>query len=215
MADCLAEDFEFKNVTTNPTQEQISAVQRASDHIGRFLVKALGTNRPEAIPMLLQIALQAYLTSALSQAASSQPGYNAFIYGIYQRLRRVGKKLNFRMRPLFQLTRRKKRLTEAQAISGRWCSLARVHIVHSWSTHPESLVKVILTDVSDILLAAGCTAPQSDIISKVTSKFEEKTSSLVELAGPLRMTFDQVISSYLEVFHAGPGKTFEDKMLFE
>ena len=110
MAECLAEDFEFENVTTNPTQEQISAVQRASDHIGRILAGSLGTNRPEDIPMLLQIALQGYLASALCQVASSwsyEPGYNSFIHGIYQRLRRVGEKLNVGMGPRFQLTRRK------------------------------------------------------------------------------------------------------------
>jgi hypothetical protein len=102
MAECLAEDFEFKNVTTNPTKEQISAVQRTSDHMGRILAKSLGTNKPDDIPMLLQIALQAYLASALCQAASSwafEPGHNAFIHGIYQRLRRVGEKLNVRMGP--------------------------------------------------------------------------------------------------------------------
>ena len=110
MADCLAEDFEFKNVTTNPTKEWISAVQRASDYIGRILAESLGKNKPEDIPMLLQITLQAYLASTLCQAVSCwdfEPGCNAFIRGIYQRLRRVGEKLNVRMRPLFQLTRRK------------------------------------------------------------------------------------------------------------
>ena len=109
MAECLAEDFEFQNVTTNP-KEQISAEQRVSEHIGRILAKSLGTNKPEDIPMLLQIALQAYLASRLCQVASSwdfEPGYHAFIHGIYQRLRGVGEKPNVRMGPLFQLTRRK------------------------------------------------------------------------------------------------------------
>ena len=110
MADCLAEDFEFKNVTTNPTTEQIAAVHRASDHIGRILAESLGKNKPEDTPMLLQITLQAYLASALCLVISSwayDPGVHAFIYGIYQRLRRVGEKQNVRMRPLFQLMRRK------------------------------------------------------------------------------------------------------------
>ena len=110
MADCLAEDFEFKNVTTNPTKEQIAAVQRASGRIGRILAESLGKNKPEDTPMLLQITLQAYLASALCLVISSwdyDPGVHAFIYGIYQRLRRVGEKQNVRMRPLFQLMRRK------------------------------------------------------------------------------------------------------------
>jgi len=190
MADCLAEDFEFENVTTNPTQEQTSAAQKASDRVGHVLAKSLGTNRPEDIPMLLQIALQAYLASALFQAASCwalEPEYNSFI----QRLRRV----------------------EAPAISGRWRSRARVHIVPNWNGRPESLVKAILTDIFDILLAAGCTAPQSDIISKVTSKLEEKITLLVELAGLLNKTLCEVISSNFEVFIAVPGEKFEDELM--
>jgi hypothetical protein len=215
MADCLAADFEFKNVTTNPTMEQISAMQRASNHIGRMLAGSLGKNEPEDIPMLLQIALQAYLASTLCEAVSSwafEPSYNAFIHGIYQRLRRAGEKLAVRMRPV-PADEDKKWLIESQAISGCWRSLARVHTVHSWNAHPESLVKGILTNISDILLAAGCTAPQSDIIPKVTSKFEEKITLLVQLAGLLSKMFDGVISSDFEVFISGPGEKFEEKMM--
>ena len=99
MADCLVEDFEFKDVTMNPRKEpEMSAVYRASDHIGRILAKSLGTNKPEDImgPMLLQTALQAYLVSVLCQFVTSwdfEPGHNAFIHDIYQTLRRTGEKL--------------------------------------------------------------------------------------------------------------------------
>ncbi|KAI9569160.1 hypothetical protein HD554DRAFT_2190393 [Boletus coccyginus] len=197
MAECLAEDFEFENLTANPTKEQTSAMQRASGRMGRMLAKSLRRNTPEDLPMLLQIALQAYLASVLRQATSSwafEPGYNKFIHEIYRSLRQ-------------------KRLTEAQAVSGRWRSLARVHNVHSWITHPETLVKGILTDISDIVLAAGCTAPQSDIITEVTSKFDEKINLLVELAGRLSKMFDEVVSNDFEVFIARPSEKFNDKMM--
>lgn len=91
--------------------------------------------------------------------------------------------------------------------------LARVHNVQNWVTHPESLVKVIITGISDILLAAGCTAPLSDIISKVTSKFEEKIVLLVELAGRLNRMLDEVISSDFEVLVVRPGEKFDDKRM--
>ena len=93
MADCLAEDSEFKNVTTNATKEQAVAVQRASGTIGQILAKSLGAKTPENIPMLLQIAFQAYLASILGQTASSwvfQPEHNAFINSIYQSLHGLG-----------------------------------------------------------------------------------------------------------------------------
>ena len=108
---------------------------------------------------------------------------------------------------------KKKYSTEAQAVSGRWRSLARTQIVHSWNTHPESLVKRILADISDILLAAGCTVPQSDILSRFTSKFEEKITSLVELAGGLGKIFDEIISCDFEVFIAMPGEKFEGRIM--
>ncbi|KAF8552292.1 hypothetical protein OG21DRAFT_1416382 [Imleria badia] len=194
MADCLAEDFEFRSVTTDPTEEQISAVQRVAEYTGRTLANSLGTNALEDIPMLLQIAFPACLASGLSHAVSSwafEPGNNTFIYGIYQRLRSA----------------------EAQATSGRWRALARLYNAHSWSTQPASLVNAILTYISDILLAVGCTAPQSDILSKVTTKFGEKITSLVELAGRLGKMFDEVISSDFEVFIVRPGEKFDDKMM--
>ena len=93
MTDCFVGDFEFQNGTTNPTKEQTAAVNRILDHIGPILAKSLEANTPEDLPMLLQTALQAHLASILSLAASSwalEPGYNAFIFGIYQRLRSVG-----------------------------------------------------------------------------------------------------------------------------
>ena len=62
-------------------------------------------------------------------------------------------------------------------------------------------------------MAAGCAVPQSDIISNVTFKFEERITLLVELAGLLGKMFDEVISSDFEVFIAGPGEKFEDKMM--
>lgn len=89
--------------------------------------------------------------------------------------------------------------------------LARVHNVQNWITHPESLVKAIIEGISDILVVAGCTTPQSDIIPEVTSKFEEKIALLVELAGRLNKTFDEVVSSDFEAFIVRPGDKFDDK----
>lgn len=100
-------------------------------------------------------------------------------------------------------------LTEAQAISGRWRVLSRIHIVHSWISEPGSLVKGIIAGLSDILLAASCTALESDIISMITSKFEERISLLVGYAGRLNKLFDDVISSDFEVLAVRPGEVFE------
>ena len=97
MADCLAEDFEFENLTTDSPGERASAAQRASYRLGSILMNSLGTSTPEDIPLLLQIAFQAYFASVLSQAVSSwayEPGSNTFIWKIYKKLRNVGEESN-------------------------------------------------------------------------------------------------------------------------
>ena len=84
---------------------------------------------------------------------------------------------------------------------------------HSQSTPQESLVNGIITDLSDILVAAGCTAPQSDIISKVTSEFKQRITSLVKLAARLGKMFNEVISSNFEVFTAQPGDKLDGETM--
>ena len=110
MVDCLVENLEFQDVVTNLTKERVWAVHEVSDRIGRNLTESLVTpDTRESIPMMLQIALQAYLASALSIATScwtSEPGYNAVIWKNYQRLRSVGEEPSALMGPPFYLTRR-------------------------------------------------------------------------------------------------------------
>lgn len=71
----------------------------------------------------------------------------------------------------------------------------------------------MLKDLSDILLAAGCTAPQSEVMSKLTSRFEGRIASLVELAARLGKMFADVVSSDFEVLIARPGDKFEDRTM--
>ena len=99
MADCLVEELGFRNSTTDPTEQQISVLKRASDHIGLRLAQSLSApHTPDYIPLLLQTASQAYLASALSSAASSwtfsEPRVNEFIYEMYDKLRSVGEELS-------------------------------------------------------------------------------------------------------------------------
>ena len=100
MAECLAEDLAFTNVTTDLTKERMPAASRAVDYIGQVLVTSLGTATPEDLPMLLQIAFQAYLAFALCRTTSSwtcESGNNTFINEIYQRLREAGEVPNVRV----------------------------------------------------------------------------------------------------------------------
>lgn len=74
-----------------------------------------------------------------------------------------------------------------------------------------SPIRRITEGLSDILLSAGCTATQSDVISRVTSRFKEKITLLVELAWRLNKLFDDVISGDFEVFIVRPGEKFEEE----
>ena len=67
MADCLAQGFGFEN----PTKERVDAVQRVSNCIGSVLGTSLGMGAPKDIPMLLPVAFQACLASALYRIASA------------------------------------------------------------------------------------------------------------------------------------------------
>lgn len=66
MADELVNHFELsENVTNNPTEEYISAVERAPEHIGRVLAASLSTKARAAMRTLLPVAFQTYLVSVL------------------------------------------------------------------------------------------------------------------------------------------------------
>lgn len=213
MADSLAQDFEFEDAATDMTKERTSLVQRVSGHIGPVLTDALGSSPQDAL-MFLQIALQAYLAAVLGQTASawaSDSVHNLFIDGIYQTLRGAGEQLNPGICFLFRLTGTKNLSVEAQATSGRWRSLARLYNIHHGASHPEPVVERVIVDLSDILLVAGCTTPQSHIMSAIASKFKERITLLVTLAGRLGKMFDEVISSDFEVFLARPRDGFEGK----
>ena len=109
IADCFLQDFGFRTSTTDLTDERTAAVERASSRIGKDLTASLSTIDAEYIPLLLQIAFQAYLASALFAAASSwtsEPGHHAFIYGMYDKLRNVGEVLSALMFLSSSLTRR-------------------------------------------------------------------------------------------------------------
>ena len=216
MADSLVQDFEFKSMATDTTEKWTSLVRRVSGHIGLVLANALRSS-PQEVLLFLQIALQVHLVTVLGQIASAwalDAGHNSFIDGIYQTLRGVGERSNSETRCLFQLTRKIISI-EAQATAGRWRALARLYNFHDGVSHPESVVKRVITDISDIVLVAGCTASQSDIIGTITSKFEDRLTLLVTLAGHLNKSFNEVISSDFEVFLARPGDAFQSKNMEE
>ena len=96
MADCMLEDFQIR--ATKPTKEQSSAVQRVSESIGQTLTGCLGSKERDDPALYLSIAFQAYLTYYLHSVISSwtiKKDCDEFINGIYKRLQKSGKKLNF------------------------------------------------------------------------------------------------------------------------
>ena len=70
---------------------------------------------------------------------------------------------------------------------------------------------MIIAVIADILLAAGCTTARLNIISEVRSRFEEKITSLVNVALRLNNMLDR--ANNLEVFIAQPGEEFKDESM--
>ena len=125
IADCFL-DFRFRTSTMDLTDERTAAVERASSRIGKDLTVSLSMLNAEYIPLLLQIAFQAYLASALFAAASSwrsEPGHHAFIYGIYDKLRNVGEVLSAPMLLLSPLMRR-----NMTRVSSHFWTLVNAHM---------------------------------------------------------------------------------------
>lgn len=70
MADSVIEMFKFENVTENPKEECVLAMQRASERIGKVLVRAMGAKARSDIRTLLVTALQVCLASTICTANS-------------------------------------------------------------------------------------------------------------------------------------------------
>ena len=85
---------------------------------------------------------------------------------------------------------------------------------HPFSYHSQFICiasptkQTIIADIADLMLAAGCNAARDDLPPKIASQFEEKITSLVELAGRLQMMFKQ--KSDFKVFIARSGKKFDN-----
>ena len=67
MADCLTRGFKFES----PTKERVDVVQRVSNSIGSVLGTSLRMGAPKDIHILLPVAFQACLASALYRIASA------------------------------------------------------------------------------------------------------------------------------------------------
>ncbi|KAF9218709.1 hypothetical protein BS17DRAFT_719808 [Gyrodon lividus] len=201
MAESMVELFDpWMTMRESRTDEQAAGGTRASAKIGGVIAHFLGTKKHKDDPILIQIAFQAYLTYMLRWIACSwiiggEEEHDLFIDTIYQSVRDK----------------------EAQAISGRWRALTRAHVPHTQFDELQLTFKIatkMISDLSDILLTAGCTTSKSDIASGLSSKFREKISFLVSLAIRVnKIIGEDVTSGDLEVLVVPPGTAFDGTMM--
>ena len=71
----------------------------------------------------------------------------------------------------------------------------------------ESLTGQTIADIGDIMLAAGCNAARDDLLSRITSEFGERITSLVKLAGRFQMMLEKARN--FKVFIARSGGAFD------
>ncbi|KAF9236020.1 hypothetical protein BU15DRAFT_50682 [Melanogaster broomeanus] len=197
MAESMVELFVPARTTqSSKTYEQVAGGNRASGIVGGAIIHFLGTKKHRDDPILVQIAFQAYMTYVLRWIASAwiiggEEDHDMFIDTIYQSVREK----------------------EAQAISGRWRAITRAHVPQTQFDELQlnsQIAAKTISGLSDILLAAGCTASKSDIVSAISSKFRDKISFLVSLAIRVnKIVGEDVTSGNLEVVAVRPETTFD------
>ncbi|KAH7883466.1 hypothetical protein F5I97DRAFT_1815020 [Phlebopus sp. FC_14] len=195
MAESMVETFDISGNSALKTEEQVAGGKRASVLIGGALVHFLGTKKHKEDPILIQIAFQAFFAYFLRYIASAwiiggNEEANDFIQALYTKVRD----------------------TEAQAIAGRWRALTRAHFPRPHLDELQLTAMIaskITTGLSDILLAAGCSASQAELAKALSDKFTEKISILVSLAIRVnKIIGEDVTSGNLEVLAVHPAAPF-------
>ncbi|KAF8552725.1 hypothetical protein OG21DRAFT_1415584 [Imleria badia] len=191
MAEWAVENFVLETPPASIEQN------RTTESLGMRFIQLLGTKKHNDNPTLMEIAFRAYLIYELYLVASpwgigqEEQSHNEYIDAIYQRIRE----------------------TEGQAISGNWRALTRSYTLPACISDPEvahTFDTTIASGFSDILLAAGCTAPKSEITSALWSKFGEKIHHFVSLAGQINKIIGVgVISEDFAVLVVWPDTVFD------
>ena len=99
-------------------------------------------------------------------------------------------------------------------ISGRWRSLTRTHIQPTCISHPDSLITPTVDGLSDIVMVAGCAISASDAKTKV-SRFGDKVSLIIKLAGQFSKMIGEVVSGDFEVMAIRHDRVFEETTMEE
>ena len=71
------------------------------------------------------------------------------------------------------------------------------------------LISTIVEGLSDIVVASGCASSSSAAMSKVSSQFGNKVSSIVSIAVQFSKMIGEVVSADFQVLAVGPLETFE------
>ncbi|KAL4068798.1 hypothetical protein V8B97DRAFT_817463 [Scleroderma yunnanense] len=196
MAESMIEMF-ISEKSSPKAEEQTAGARRAAGVIGRSIAHFLGTKKHQDDPVLVQIAFQAYFAYVLQWITRAwiiggDEVQNRFIDGIYEKVRD----------------------SEAQAISGRWRALTRANIPQGQRDDLQLsslLTSKILSGLADILLAAGCNASQSELVSALSVKFGDKVSFLVAQAIRVnKIIGEDVTSGDLEILTIPPATVFDN-----
>ena len=107
-------------------------------------------------------------------------------------------------------------LKEPQSVAARWRVLGRRHLqgLLPSADYVPSLVSQLSDVVTDILLAAGATAPRDVVANIVSTEFESDLREIVTLALHFRNTAgERVLSRDFALFAAEPGEPFDGQRM--
>ena len=99
-------------------------------------------------------------------------------------------------------------------MSGRWRSLTRAYISPTWKSDTNALTQRVVTELSDIIVVAGCAASTAAASSKVSS-FKDKVLSIISIAGQFSEMIGKVVSADFEIVAPQPLQEFEENTMEE
>lgn len=211
----ISDSFDFARKPEHRDEIKEASI-RTSELIGPAMTSLLSTVQHGEDPLLIQIALQAatvefsrwiIMTWDFDGLQAEQP-----LAEIYGDVRETGKN---------QIVSKEvnilKRMTESQAVSGRWRALTRSH-AQKVALLEADVHSTMVAHISDtlviVMIAAGCTKNYDDAYREFTMKFGERVSNIVRMAARLNKAMgEEVTSADLWPTHAAAGERFDTESM--
>ncbi|KAG0708568.1 hypothetical protein DFH29DRAFT_423639 [Suillus ampliporus] len=193
MAEWMVDAFSFES---GGVRDENACVQ-VTGMFGQTLMHYLATKKHEDDPLLIQITFQScfvqFLEFVICSWTMSGDDINGIFISTYERIR----------------------LGEAQAISGRWRALTSAY-AHNSREESQIIAAVtphLVRHLTNIMLAAGCSAAPDVLRASVEKKLSDRIGLLVKLAMQLnKIVMEEITSADLKTVTVPGGFAYSADM---